>query len=222
MPANAGLSEMASADYFSNHQRRHRLPWSLYHRPLTRRIAHVLERYGASPRVLIVGCGLEATIDGAPADARFYGCDLDARAVQACQDAYPDRTEHFAICPSPYELPRGPGFDERFDVVIAKEVIEHTLHPEKWAQALSARLAPGGSLVLTTPNYGRLSSLPLLESTVLEWLARRDGYSRRDIHPTKFDKGRLERLDVGSGMKLVSVERSFTGWSLFGVWLCTH
>jgi hypothetical protein len=103
-------------------------------------------------------------------------------------------------------------------VVIAKEVVEHTLEPARWARALSARLAEGGTLLLTTPNYGRLSTLPLIEATVLEWLARRDGFSRRHIHPTKFDKRRLEALDVGPGMRLVSVRRTLTGWSLLGTW----
>jgi 2-polyprenyl-3-methyl-5-hydroxy-6-metoxy-1,4-benzoquinol methylase len=204
-------------DYFSNHQRRDRLPWSLYHRPLTRRIARTIARR-PNARVLIVGCGLEADIPGAPAGTQFYGCDLDERAIRACQEANPAHAERFAVCPSPYELPRGGAFDTAFDVVLAKEVIEHTLEPELWARELCTRLAPGGSLILTTPNYGRLSTLPLLEATVLEWLARRDGFSRRDIHPTKFDKSRFERLDLGKDMEVVSIERSLSGWSLFGIW----
>ena len=107
---------------------------------------------------------------------------------------------------------------ETFDVVVAKEVIEHVLEPARWAQVLAARVRPGGTLVLTTPNYGRFSTLPLLESTVLEWIARRDGFSRRHIHPTKFDRRRLEQLDVGPGMRLLSVDRTRTGWALVGRW----
>ncbi|MBX3231653.1 MAG: class I SAM-dependent methyltransferase [Labilithrix sp.] len=208
----------AAADYFSNHRRRERLPWSLYHRPLTRRIARVIAEHGASPRVLIVGCGLETEIVGAPPSTRWFGCDIDDRAIRECKEARLERAASFAVCPGPYELPRGGEFDVPFDVVIAKEVIEHTLEPIRWARTLSARLCPGGSLVLTTPNYGRFSTLPLLEATALEWLARRDGFSRRDIHPTKFDKARLERLALGESMSLISVERSFLSWSLLGIW----
>ncbi|HVH46827.1 MAG TPA: class I SAM-dependent methyltransferase [Labilithrix sp.] len=207
-----------AAEYFSNHQRKDRLPWSLYHRPLTRRLARAIEAHGSSPRVLIVGCGLEDAIDGAPAGTTFYGCDLDERAIAACRAANPDRADRFAVCPSPYELPNDAGFTTPFDVVLAKEVVEHTLEPERWAAGLSSRLKPGGTLLLTTPNYGRFSTLPVLESTVLEWLARRDGFSRRDIHPTKFDKARLAALDVGPDMRLVAIERSLTGWALLGKW----
>ena len=207
-----------SGDYFSNHGRRDRFPWSLYHRPLTRPIARAIAAHGSSPRVLIVGCGLEMSIDGAPAGTQFFGCDLDARAIEECRRQRPDLSERFATCPGPYELPTEEAFSAPFDVVVAKEVVEHVLEPGRWARGLSARLRPGGTLLLTTPNYGRLSTLPLVESTVLEWLARRDGFSRRHIHPTKFDVARLRALDVGDDMRLLSVERTFTGWSLLGTW----
>ena len=207
-----------SADYFVNHRRVDRFPWSLYHRALLRPITRVLAEYGTTPRVLIGGCGLELGLAGAPEGTSFYGCDVDERAIEACQRMSPERAGHFAVCPDPYALPSAAGFAEPFDVVVAKEVIEHVLEPARWAQVLAARVRPGGTLVLTTPNYGRFSTLPLLESTVLEWIARRDGFSRRHIHPTKFDRRRLEQLDVGPGMRLVSVDRTRTGWALVGRW----
>jgi len=207
-----------SSDYFSNHARRERFPWSLYHRPLTRPLAREIARHGSAPHVLIVGCGLEMGIPGAPAGTTFYGCDVDARAIEACRAEKPASASCFAVCPGPYELPTEGDLDRSFDVILAKEVVEHVLEPERWAQVLSARLVPGGTLVLTTPNYGRLSTLPLLEYTLLELLARRDGFSRRDIHPTKFDAARLRALDVGEDMRLVSIHRTLTGWALIGTW----
>ena len=207
-----------SGDYFSNHARRERFPWSLYHRPLTKPLARTIARHGPTPHVLIVGCGLEMDIPGAPAGAVFYGCDVDARAIDACRQEKPASASRFAVCPGPYELPTEGDLDRSFDVILAKEVVEHVLEPERWARVLSARLAPGGTLVLTTPNYGLLSTLPLLEYTLLELLARRDGFSRREIHPTKFDAARLRALDVGKDMRLIAVQRTLTGWALIGTW----
>lgn len=41
--------------------------------------------------------------------------------------------------------------DERFDVILASEVIEHLLDPSPFVTVLRDHLAPGGTLVLTTP-----------------------------------------------------------------------
>jgi len=205
------------SDYFANHARHTRFPWSLYHAPLAGRIAAVLAKRSA-PNVLIVGCGLEPSIAGAPADTRFFACDIDGRAVDACRDAHPSMRDRILKCPSVYELPEWPELTRGFDVIVAKEVVEHLDDPARWSRALAARVAPGGELVLTTPNYGRFSTLPWLEATVLEWVARRDGFSRRHIHPSKFDAKRLEALDVGEGMAFVSVEAAWTGWALIGRW----
>lgn len=51
---------------------------------------------------------------------------------------------------------------ERFDLVTCMEVIEHVACPQAFAAALSARLAPGGLLVLSTPNRTALSRLAMI------------------------------------------------------------
>lgn len=212
------MSGGAEAEYFANHARRTRFPWSLYHEGLSKRLANIVREHGPSPRVLVVGCGLEPVVDGAPPGARFHACDLDARAIDRCKALFPDMAERLAVCPDAGTLPAAGAFEAPFDVVLAKEVIEHLPEPAPWAQMLAARVAVGGDLVLTTPNYGRLSTLPLIEATVLEWIARRDGYTRRHIHPSRFDRARLRALDVGPGMRFVEVRATLTNWSLLGRW----
>jgi 2-polyprenyl-3-methyl-5-hydroxy-6-metoxy-1,4-benzoquinol methylase len=206
------------APYFPNHERRDRFPWSLYHRPLARQLAAVVAEHGPAPRVLVVGCGLEPWVPGGPPGAQYWGCDLDPRCIAECRARRPEQAERLAVCPAPAGLPDDPGFAGPFDVVLAKEVIEHLQDPESWARLLAARVAPGGDLVLTTPNYGRLSTLGLLERTVLEWVARRDGYSRREIHPSRFDRRRLAALDLGPGMHLCGIAMPWTRWTLTGRW----
>lgn len=209
---------MSEAAYFVNHARRTRFPWSIYHGELSRMLASAVSSLGPSPRVLVVGCGLEPFVEGGPAGAHYHGCDLDERAVAQCLSLYPSLKGRVAACPSPFTLPRGGAFDAPFDAVVAKEVVEHLEEPARWARALAERVGVGGELLLTTPNYGRFSTLPLIEATVLELIAWRDGYSRKHIHPSKFDKQRLASLDVGRGMRLVSVSSTRTGWSLLGRW----
>jgi SAM-dependent methyltransferase len=115
-------------------------------------------------------------------------------------------------------LPGGPPFEGPFDVIVAKDVVEHLTEPARWARVLVDRLATGGDLVLSTPNYGRGSTLDVLERTVLEAVARRDGYSRRHIHPSRFDAGLLGALDLGSGVRLVEVVTTWNRWALVGRW----
>jgi SAM-dependent methyltransferase len=148
----------------------------------------------------------------------YYGADLDSASIDACRALYPELAARLGTCPGAYELPAESAFDVEFDAIVAKEVIEHLDDPDRWVRGLAARLAPGGELLLTTPNYGRFSTLPLLESTLLELVARRDGYSRRHIHPSRFTRERLEKLPVPPGLERVEVESTWTGWALFGRW----
>lgn len=204
--------------YFANHGRRERFPWSLYHAPLTRAIAAALRDHGPSPRVLVVGCGLEPVLPDAPPRTRFHACDVDPDAVRECRRLFPELAARIVVSSPEGVLPESEGVAPPFDVVVAKEVVEHLADPAAWARQIARYVALGGELVLTTPDYGPRSTLALLERTALEWVARRDGYSRRDIHPSRFDRRRLAALDVGPGMRLVSTRSVAFGWALVGRW----
>ena len=58
----------------------------------------------------------------------------------------------------------------RFDLITCMEVIEHVADPAAFVQALARRLAPGGLLILSTPNATGWSKL--LTITVAEGLGR--------------------------------------------------
>lgn len=54
------------------------------------------------------------------------------------------------------------GFAGQFDLVTSMEVVEHVADPAAFVAALAARLAPGGLLVMSTPNRTPLSRLGLI------------------------------------------------------------
>ena len=56
--------------------------------------------------------------------------------------------------------------DGQFDLVTAMEVVEHVADPRAFVASLAARLAPGGLLILSTPNrtaWSRLLTITLAE-----------------------------------------------------------
>lgn len=58
------------------------------------------------------------------------------------------------------------GLDGKFDLVTSMEVIEHVADPRVFVASLAARLAPGGLLILSTPNrtaWSRLLTITLAE-----------------------------------------------------------
>jgi hypothetical protein len=86
-----------------------------------------------------------------------------------------------------------------------------------WLAGLRRALVPSGRLWLSTPNYGE-PWLAALESTVLELIARRSGFSRREIHPTRFSRHSLARGLAAAGFEQVDVRvtptrLAITGWA---------
>ena len=56
-----------------------------------------------------------------------------------------------------HDLTKGLPFeDNQFDIILAREIIEHMLDVESFARELCRVLKPGGSLVVTTPNVASL------------------------------------------------------------------
>ena len=60
--------------------------------------------------------------------------------------------------------------DGSFDLVTSLEVVEHVADPAAFVKALAARLAPGGLMILSTPN--RTAWSKLLTITLAEGLGR--------------------------------------------------
>ena len=90
----------------------------------------------------------------------------------------------------------------RFDLITSLEVIEHVAAPAAFVEALAKRLAPGGLLILSTPNATGWSRLMMI--TVAEGLGR----IPKGTHD--FDKfiapERMKVLLGDAGLRCVDVE----------------
>jgi SAM-dependent methyltransferase len=119
----------------------------------------------AGRSVLDAGCG------------EGYGARL--LAAHAARVLGADREEAIAIAQARYREPRLafraidlmalPTLGERFDLVVSFQVIEHLPDPTGFLRALRACTAPGGTLVVTTPN--RLMSVSENPYHLREWTA---------------------------------------------------
>ncbi len=181
----------AQPDYFVNHERTRQFPWTLYHTPLERDLGAFLKTAAdenAGGDILVVGCGLLHEIDAAPPGMRYTVVDIDPRAVEAVLARKDPRIAGGHVVAPEAAIQLG----TKFCAIYAKEVIEHIHAWPAWLVGLRRALIPGGRLWLSTPNYGE-PWLPAIESTVLELVARKSGFSRRHIHPTRFSKRSLAR-----------------------------
>ena len=205
-------------DYFANHARARQFPWTLYHAPLERDLAQFLRQVSAEHErgeILVVGCGLLHEIDAAPSGLTFHVVDIDARAVEAVLARGDVRITGGTVVEPETPIDRSLGATHRFAGIYAKEVVEHVLAWPAWLTGLRRALVPSGRLWLSTPNYGE-PWLPAIESTVLELVARRDGFSRKHLHPTRFSKRSFARALRAAGFDSVDVHVAPTRLALMG------
>jgi dolichol-phosphate mannosyltransferase len=109
-----------------------------------RRYAIVLGFLPRAGRVLDVGCGSSKILEALP---HAVGLDLNFKPLR-----FRSRTNRHLVNADAHALPFRPGV---FDAVISSEVLEHVPWDARLFTELSRVLAPGGVLVVGTPDYGR-------------------------------------------------------------------
>ncbi len=138
-------------------------------------LAEPLARLGARVTAIDAAPGL---ISAAELHAHGRGLDIDYRVAAAEE------------------------IDGQFDLVTAMEVIEHVADPQAFVSALARRLAPGGLMILSTPNKTALSRL------VTIGFAEAVGVVPKGTHD--FDKfigpDELKGLLAAAGLKCIDVE----------------
>ena len=110
-------------------------------------ISRVVQQLG-SRKILDVGCGdgrLGRAIRANCPNIVIHGCDLSTAALTRSEGL--DR--QYVVDLNWEALPE-PG--ESFDLVIASEVIEHLIMPDRVLEELTRLLKKGGHLLLTVPN----------------------------------------------------------------------
>lgn len=197
-----------TVDYFSNHRLKLRFPWRLYHGPIVRALGQFVRRV-PGPRILNLGSGPFFDLESIDTEGKELTlADIDPRAMRLARELHGERIcgADVIVAGDPLPYP-----DAHFDGLVSMDVIEHVPDPAAWLTEAFRVVRPGGCVFITTPNYAS-RSLVLLERTVLEVIARAQGFSRRDLHPSKLDAVELRRLIEGAGAQRTAIATIAFGW----------
>ncbi|PDH68351.1 MAG: bifunctional 3-demethylubiquinol 3-O-methyltransferase/2-polyprenyl-6-hydroxyphenol methylase [Sphingomonadaceae bacterium MED-G03] len=110
-------------------------------------------------RALDVGCGAGLLAEPlARLGATVTGLDAAPENIAAAQAHAEGQGLSIDYRATPVEAMAEDGFD----LVTSMEVIEHVADPAAFVRALAAKLAPGGLMILSTPNRTPLSRLAMI------------------------------------------------------------
>ena len=128
-------------------------------------------------RVLEVGCGLGHLVGWLTDRYQVFGTDINASALVQARSNVP--RGHFVLM-SAEDL--CPFLDGLFQIVIAKHIVEHLPNPERAIMEMSRVLAPGGLLLMATPNLDS----PMRARKKEQWIGYKDPTHISLKHPQEW------------------------------------
>jgi len=177
-------NSFTSADYDSRAYDSLVVPQRYWQR---RRFAIVEEMAGKEPSRLDVGCGSSRIIQSHP-DA--VGLDVEMSKLRFLR-----RTNSRLTRASCFKLPFA---DRSFKVVVNSQVIEHVPYDREIFTECNRVLEPGGTLVMGTPDYGRVSW------RIIEWLYKiLLPYAYADDHITHYNRFLLTEELANAGFAIL-------------------
>jgi 2-polyprenyl-3-methyl-5-hydroxy-6-metoxy-1,4-benzoquinol methylase len=177
--------------------------YSSQNRARQRELLKELARDARGRKLLDVGCGEGQLIQTAKDEGwDAVGIDLSESAIRLCRerglpasqtDFFDSRLDH-----------------QRFDAIVMSELIEHVPAPARFLRRAEELLEEGGTLYLTTPNFGSLARRMLGEN----WSV---------IHPEHigyFERSTLRAMaSKQTGLRPIKIEANNIAPSSFFAWL---
>jgi 2-polyprenyl-3-methyl-5-hydroxy-6-metoxy-1,4-benzoquinol methylase len=203
-PSAAALTDLYSEDYFRAQTSadggyadylRNEIGWRRTARERIRRLG--LRSTGASILDVGAACGFFV------AEARLAG--LAAEGVEISSWAAAWARQHLDVPITTGSIADVPN-NQYYDIVTAWEVLEHVSDPADFLKAVASRLKPGGSVLLSTPDYSAL--VPRLFGQ--RWI----GWQKVPEHLSFFSQQSLRRLLRDVGFRIQSIRYISTHVSL--------
>lgn len=181
--------------------------WNQYHNQLDLYLDIAKKPY---LNILDIGCA-QGTLALELAESGHHVVAVDIR--QHFLDYAASRYEHGDIrfvCSDIFHL----DLNERFELIFANQIIEHIIYPQKFLKKLTCLLAPGGKLIVTTPNGQYLrNSLPTYRDMGdLSKYAQLQNTADADGHFFAYTATELINLFSEVGFKRISVKWFESPW----------
>lgn len=172
----------------------------------------VLSQIPAGCRVLDVGCATGYL----GSNLRQKGCEVSGIDInQSAIDEIPTAVYKHLICANLDDCDAAP-FGAEFDVIVAADVLEHCLRPERVLALLLEMLRPKGRIIVSLPNVAHAS-------VRLALLVGRFEYADIGIldrtHLHLYTRASARRLVEEAGL---TITRELVGSRLFGSLLNSH
>ena len=173
------------------YQYRNRRDWSL------RAVRKLVPKGGAI--LDVAGASGNFTLPLAEDGYRMTWNDLRPRMADHVKSKYESGEIEFAVG-NVFDL--ASGWRERFDAILACEIIEHIAHPDQFLATLASMIKPGGRIILTTPNgryfrfhFPRFSDCP--DPSAYESVQFKPG---SEGHIFLLDSEELRSMAAGAGL----------------------
>lgn len=166
-------------------------------RQLSQRRCNFVKRYASPGRLLDVGCGEGMFLSVAQENGwQVSGLELDAERAGVACERYGIHDIHSGV------LEEAPFARGQFDVITMWDVIEHVPVPAETVAKVGELLAPGGLLIMITPNIDGL--FPRLSYSY----GKRYDYWRHPeppYHLYQFSKRTIRRLLTDAGFSVEKI-----------------
>lgn len=182
-------------EYYLNHLKKQQnvknnkySPLGVHHKHLDEFIRTSIRVLPKGTEILDAGCGLSQWVNNKLRKKYIIsGVDGEPEAIETCKILYPGQDYRIGNL---YKLDYK---NEMFHAVVMREVIEHFITPEKAVKEIYRILKPGGTFVLTTPNYNSLLT-HFIEHTYNRFFGGPCKPYKKDVHPSKFNPYTLRKL----------------------------
>ncbi|MFZ1703215.1 MAG: class I SAM-dependent methyltransferase [Saprospiraceae bacterium] len=155
------IKDTSAFDYY-NHYKEDAIQFDYfeeYEHPASRFEQNMLHQYIASKvhkstqTILDIGCGNGWAADMfLPMGKTVISTDIAMTNPLKAIEKYPS-PQHFGLVADALHLPIQ---DESIDIVIAAEIMEHLVDPQKFVQNVYRVIRPGGKILITTPYHEKL------------------------------------------------------------------